>query len=758
MSPDSTAQEKQGRQDAWLQRIKDYVDHFEYLQASQTSWHARLFQWRRRWDQDPMLYMRRPPAQAGELPTYGRPQLKDWQHVICSPRGFINEQARTQAMSNLVAEATPVFRTRGWQFDDIPTETPQESIVNYEYAILNPVTEWFREGLERAAIQGVAPMKTSYKNEGFDVNLLPRQWAVQRFQDQLKAARDVIEQQRALGTPVDDVPGLDPATGKVMVNADTLPAFKQWAAGMQQKFGVTVPEPPAGKTRRVYRHVGLKIDHIDKPDILWDPRCPTMREQKRVYQRRVFDQIELMDQCRKANERAVAENRQEPFDLAAIEALEPGLRANNSTYSNVGEYQLAAFRWMGVDDEPMRDPSAQNQVEVLEVWEPGDALGRSYWCWIGQRQNPLTNEGVYPIGIPVHPYSAFINIPTPGMLIGRSDYDVNAAQHDILDTLSGYQMDYVALAIGQPVVHTGGLGITGRKLEPRPFEMIEGDEGEDFKQVFDFSNPLTMVGEYRQMLEGELDQGVASGSAARGEDASLNRVGVGEVQLRAQNQQNRPRDIMHRCSTVISRDMIPLGMYLVYQFASPEHIQNVSGVGDPFELLDPETLWPVMQQNHMTMPAALLTESALALQQINELVETGAKLGVLIPQKKAAQAVWMRLAQLHRVQGLEQIGKLMEADVAQVQQEQGVAQQLAQAQQQVKDVTTENTGLRKKGGIVSMAEMAAEIEAAKQIGAAALANPQAQQPAQLPPGHEPENPQENAQEGGVEEPAQGRVM
>jgi hypothetical protein len=741
--------------DAFLAKIKDFIDHWDYLQESQNSWHARLFQWRRRWDQDPSLYLRSPPAQAGDIPS-SRPRLKDWQHVICSPRGFVNEQAAVMAMSNLIAEASPVFRTRGWQYDDIPTETPQESIVNYEYAILNPVTEWLREGFERARIQGVAPMKQAYVNEGFDVNLLPRQWAVQRFQDQVKAARDVIEQERMRGDKsAQDVPGIQP-DGSVRVTEADLPAFMQWSAGITQRYPqIKVPEPPVAKTRRVYRHVGLKIDHIDKPDILWDPRIPTFREQKRMFQRRVFDKIELMNQCRAANERAVRENRREPFDLVAIEGLQVGVfTAGGQDYSGVGEYQQAAYRWMGVDNEPIRDPAMKNAVEVIEVWEPADAIGRSYWCWIGQRQTPLTNEGVYPIGIPVHPYSGFINIPTPGMLIGRSDYDVNSAQYDILDTLSGYQMDYVALAIGQPVVHTGGLGITGRKLEPRPFEMIEGEEGEAFTQVFDFRNPLTMIGEYRQMLERELDQGVASGGAARGEDASLNRVGVGEVQLRAQNQANRPRDMMHRCATTLSRDMIPLGMYLVYQFGSPEHIQNVSGVGDPFEMMDPETLWPVMQQNHMSMPAALLTESALALQQIQDLMEMGTKMGVLIPMKKAAMAVWMRVAQLQRVQGLEQIGKLMQSDVAEATQQQAAAAQLAQAQQQLKDVQKEADALRKKIGIPSAAELNAEMEAIKAMGEQPQL-PGGQQPAQLPPGEEGGEP---PPEGAAPTPPQGRVM
>jgi hypothetical protein len=161
------------------------------------------------------------------------------------------------------------------------------------------------------------------------------------------------------------------------------------------------------------------------------------------------------------------------------------------------------------------------------------------------------------------------------------------------------------------------------------------------------------------------------------------------------------------------------------------------------------------------MPAALLTESALALQQINEMIETGQKLGVLLPMKKAAMSVWSRLAQLHRIQGYERITQLMAADVAEAKQEQGAAQQLAQIQEQLKAVQKENDALRRKvlPALPTAVELKAELDAIN----AAPAPPQQQQA--LPPGQEQENPQEQQAEGGVEEPGeqqqappQARVM
>lgn len=728
--------------DTSLARIADYVANYEYLEESQFDWKSRAQRWWQRWHNDPSLHLRARRGAAYGPPdaTDTRPALKDWQHLLISPHGFINEQAQTQAMSNLIAEASPPFKARGWQLEDVPTESPLESLVNYEFAVLNPVTEWVRDTFTRGFVQGIAPLKARYLNEGFDINMLPRQWDIERFQQRLKAALQLVREAQSRGdAEARNPPGLNndgslnPVAFSEKYQQGTMQAFAQWAAGVFERYGIEVPMPPVGRTQRVARHVGLDISHVELCDIAWDPRIGTMRRQKRVFQRLVGDKYEILESCRRQNERAVRDGRKPPFDLDAIEALQPGLTVRGVGYPDVGEYTRNLMQWLGINEDPIRNPALKNAIDILEVWEPADSLGRSYWCWIGQRSEPLTREGYYPLPIPVHPYACFVNIPTPGQLVGKSDYDIHAQSHDHLDTMRGYQADYVALAVGQPIIRKGGSGSPGRALEIRPFEVFDEDEGIQYGQALNFQAQLQGIAEYTALLKAEIDQGMATSGAGRGEDAPLARVGVGEVQLRAANQNNRPRDKMHRLGTMCSRDLIPLGIMLVWQFGHPDHVMNVAGA-DPFELMATDTLWPAMQANHIVMPAALISEAALAVQQFQETIKVAKESGCLVQGGKAAIAILGRLMSLQRIQGAEQVLALMRQDLDEAEQKGGAQQQLQQSQQQLQAVQSENDKLRAKIGVPSAQELQAEIDA---INAGQAPPPGGPGPEGAPPGAEP---------------------
>lgn len=754
--------------DAFNARIKDYVEHFDYLWKTQVSWHNRIEKFWRRWYNDPTLVMRN--KQGGWIQGSaldGRPPLKDWQHLLVVPHGFINEEATVTAMSNLMVEASPPFRARGWQLEDIPTETPLEALANLEFAILNPLAEWARATMTRGFVQGCAPIKIRYQNNPVAMNLTPRSWDLKRFEQRLALARDVIEQERAKGdAEAQDPPGIvkDPETGQARMHplaindSGMMQKFAQWAALMAERYNVEVPMPPVSRRQIVGGgHVGLKIDQIEKCDILWDVRIPTMREQKRVYQRLVVDKLEYATRCKKENERAKREGRVEPFDLQAIESLQPGIAAIGTSFGNVGLLQQALLQALEIDSGQQTDPAYAKAIEIIEVWEPSDALGNPYWCHIGQRDKALTREGHYPLPVPTHTYVCYENIPTPGFLVGISEYQIHQASHDHLDTMRGLIADGYALGVGQPIVRRGGLGIAGRDLEFRPFTILDDDEGVTYEMPYKPNEQLNYAVEYTQLLKGEIDQGMGTGSVQRGESADLARVGVGEVQLRAQNQANRTRARMHIFATMCSRDAIPLGMMQVYQFGDPDHVRNVAG-GTPFEaeeLMATDNIMAGMVANHLVMPAALIVESALDVQQLQEAIKLGGELGLLVPAKKAAVSVFGRLLTRQRVQGGEQILALMAQDLEEQKGEQSKDQQLQQAQQQlaekdskIKAVQAENDKLRARVAPIPlppMLEMEAELEAIK-AGA--------QPPVQAPPGPDEETPPEQMAEGGMEEPGE----
>ncbi len=682
-------------------RVAQYVEEFEDRWDSQQEWRNRIQRAWSRHDGDPKAYYPDRTLE-GTRAVIGMPPLKAWQHVIHSPHTFVNLQARGTLMANLVVEAGQVFRARGWQFEDVPTETPLEALVNHHFAVLNPPNEWVRDTFERGGVQGCAPLKVRYRNEGTDLNLLPRIWDIKRFQSRLREAMKLIEEAvPAGGTQAQPPPGMVRDRNGIMALhplafdpkelPNTMRRFRMWAQQIAETYGIEVPMPPVGQKIRVYRHCGIKIDHIEMCDILWDPRIPTMRDQKRIYQRLVADKNELLHRCKKENEWSIQLGQRPKFDLAAIDALQPGLKVGSRAFDNVSQYHSESFNWLGVDTSK-EDKSLRNAVEIIEAWEPSDALGRAYWCWIGQRSEALTNEGVYPTTIPTHPYSLFVNYPTPGRLIGKSDYDIHAKEHDILDRLDGYQMDFVALQLGQPIARKGGLNDAGRKLEMRPFEVFDDQDEATYEKLMDFSGDISLAGNMAQVIEARLDRGQGVDDVLRGQSAQINRVGVGEVQLRASNQQNRPRDLMYRLSTMCSRDLIPYGVQLIWQFGDPDHVKNVAGA-DPFEMMAVETLAPAMQANHIVMPAALMADAALQVQQLQQSIKEAREAGLLVPGGKATIAAFARLFQLQRIQGAEQILSLASSDIDEAKQTEEAQQQ---AQQQIADLSGKLTEVRKE--------------------------------------------------------------
>lgn len=694
--------------------VKDLMDEYTYREQSQFSWKSRIESWWRRWHADPTLVLpnRNDPnwqLGTGDAASQTRPKLKDWQHYILNPHGFVNERAQTTAMVNLICEASPMFKARGYHEEDIPTESPLESLDNYHFAVLNPAIEWIGDTFTRGFIQGIAPLKAAYVNDSYPINILPRAWDIKRFESGLKAARDVIEEERARGDKeAQDPPGIRP-DGTAAVDDAAMGQFSQWAGSMKQKYGVNVPMPPVGMKRRMYRDVGLKLAHIELFDLLWDPKIPTMRDQRRVFQRMVADKRAVLERAKKENERARFEKRPEPFNLRAIATMAEGITFQGSSMSATN-LQERLMQLYGINTSQTNDPSMKHAVEIIEAWEPSTGT----WCWIGQRQDALTNYGCYPLMAPVHPYAAFINIPTPGQLVGKSHYDIHAPSHEHLDTMRGYIADYYALMVGQPLARTtlGGMGDTGRKLEIRPFETFDAEPGEEYKTLYDFSSQLDGALQYSQLLKGELDQGMAIDDVTRGQSAQINRVGVGEVQLRAQNQQNRQRFMLYTLSTMCSRDLIPLGNLLIYQFGDPEHIRQAAG-GMPFEpeeMMASENLWPGLMANHMVMPTAMMAEAALAIQQIQETMKVAGSMGILVQGGKAALAFLSRLMSMQRMQGVEQVIQLATQDLDEAKKAADSAGQLQKSQADLAAVQKQADALRLKLGIPSAEELNAEIQ------------------------------------------------
>lgn len=739
--PDRSFAQDFAKRQAHQKRIDGLIKHYEYLVQSQQSWLATRAKHRLRWENDPSLVRRLKGPLPGEQQTINnvvnaRPALRDWQHVLVSPHGFVNEQSRTEQMANLIQETTPRFSVRGRQLEDMRGERPLESLVDFELAVLNPVTEWGREGFSRGYVQGVAPMRASYRAEYQQMMLGVRPWDVQRFRQRLGLAMRVLAEDKASrDAEALQPPNVDPRTGLYAGQSEAdLMAYVRWASAIRERYGIEVPLPPVARQLLVARNVGVKLDHLELPDLTWDPKIPTLRDQRRIYQRRVESKAVLLKECAKRNAALQKRGEQPVYDLAAINALPQGISVSGKDYTSTQDYLNEVLMAIGYYDNPISDPTMEDAVEIIEAWEPG-AVEEGYgWCWIGQRKTALTRAGYFPHEIAVHPYVMHVHIPSPGLSTGRSSYDYNTADHDHLDTMRGLMADYVSVLVGQPLYRkgTGLIGETGRDFEIRPFAVLDLPMGlDEIGPVYNVREQLNTVMEYLSYCKAEIDEGNAMSAASRGQDAALARVGVGEVQLRAQNQQARPRGELYRFGTMCTRDLIPLTVMLVHQNGEPSHVENVAGA-DPFELMATDTLWPGLQADYMTMPSVLMAETALAVQQLQETIKTGLETGSLAQGGKAILQLFGQLLSYHRVKGADQIMAQAEQDLAEA-QSRGQAEKAAQeAQQQSGLIQAENDKLRTKMGLLSAAAMQAELDA---LNAAQQAPPPQQ--GQLPPG-EPE--------------------
>jgi hypothetical protein len=729
---------KTGDPEALARRVKGWVEEYEFLFKAQQDRLARIESYWFRWHSNSKRILR---GQGQE--RHGRaetPTRKPWQHDLRSPWGAINERNRTAAMVNIISETSPRFAVRGRNLDDLEGELPLEGLVDFELAVLNPVAEWVDEMFNRANVQGIAPMKARWLRESYTINMAPREWDRVRFTQALSAARDVIEQLRAQGDQeAQDPPGLEQVDmSDIRATGEQLRAFSQWTQQMRDRYGVQVPEPPMARDVRVNQHVGIKMIHVDPADITYDPDVRSRRHPPRIYQRLVTDKAAYLEFAKRENEQAKADGRPGPFDLAAIESLSPGIvssMAGTGQFSGVADLQKQIYEVLGVGMDFESHPGWQNAIEVVEVWEPG-AHDEYAWCHIGQRAKPLTAAGYYPLPARVSPFVFHLHEPTPGMLLGKSAYDWEAERHDHLDTMESLLADAVTVEVGQPLIRTGGTGVAGRRFEWQPFEIIDGDEEGQVTTLFQLGQRIEAISSYLQYAKQSVDHAQGMSDVSRGADVRLNRVGVGEVQLRAQQQQNRPRSEMYRFAAMCGRDLIPLVVLQCWHFGRPEDVLNAAG-GDPFksrEMLAAENLVPGLQANYMTMPAALIAEAGLAVQLLQQTIETGGKTGLLVPAGKALRWIFGALLRLQRVQGGEQVLALVKSDLDEQEQKQGLAAQLQQAQQEAQAaaqstqaLAKENAALRRQLQLPDYQTMQAQIDAIN----AAAAPPEGEQ--QAPP-------------------------
>lgn len=721
LDPTSADDKPRGDPDELQRRVGRWIEQYEALFKGQQEWLKQRAQHWLRWHGDPSIikHLREGIAARQNNEIVPGRALADWQNVCATPYGAMNEWARTTSMSNLVVETDPMFKARARGVEDLSSEWPIEMLVNHELAMLNSPTRWVRDAFTRAFVQGPAPMKATYRVDEYELPLRPRTWDIALFK---QAVEEAIKRATAdpAGGDARTPPGVDPNTGiftpaKNQAEQEQMAReFVRWQQTILERYELNVPMPPVMRTQKIPRFVGVKVDHIALPDLTWDQRVPEFADAPVKFQRLVIDKEWLLRSCKQKNEREVARGRRPPFNLQAIADLPRGVTTTSATYESTQDMQQKILSALGIDDGQHVDPALANAVEVIEVWQPRDADTYG-WCWIGQRKTALTEPGYYPLAMPIDPYFCHFHIPTPGLSVGRGSYDYLEHDHDHINTMRGLLADGYTIKACQPIARRSLYGepMGARELQIRPFQIVDAPEGVEYVSLFNVDNRLEGLHQYIDYAKREIDQFQGIGDVQRGESATLNRVGVGEVQARSNSASNRPRDELYRFGAMCSREAIPLTIGLVYQDGAPEHVMNVSG-GNPFEMMATENLLPALSANYMVMPAVLLGEAALLVQQLQETTSKGLELGVLVPAKKAANAIYSALLSLQRVRIGNQIMQLAAADQEEAKSEQQAAQEVERLKGENATLAKENDALRRKIGLPTIAVVEAETAALEQ--------------------------------------------
>lgn len=677
-------------------QIPKLVEHMKWLDQKlqeRRQW-LRTWAWPRYYHDAKRFDMRT----EAERRTGSRPFFLD-------PQAFATIQSLATQCTADVLSVSPNFIARGRGVED-QAETQIERLVNYDMTELNPSSEWIETCLERACVQGMNIMSMRNVHEAATLNVEPRAWDQQLFDEAVSAAS------KAFGPP----PGA-PA------------AFARWRADVFERSGgkLRVPAPPVGGKVSMIRRSGPIIKHEELDMVTWDPSEPTIEHQQRVYKRSLVLRSVLL---------AEAKRRPDLWDEEAIRKC-PARSTGGEHMGQTGiEIHSEYLRSLRIKPNFAEDPYYKDAILVYQTFAPLDDGGIRYAA-IGNESIPLTKSPEeYLYHVPMLPFFGMQNVRTPGASIGISEYEPAASVIEHLDAVQSQRLYWMMLQLFQPfVVNTEEAAKKLENMEPGKV-IVADPELDKWRLLFTSDNGRSILSDQPVFADNALAglralTDLASGvyGPGRGEPAPMNRVTGAEFTGRQSGADVRRRSRLWRLGVTSCRHMIPFALALRYQFSEPSHVANISG-GDPLAMLSTDNLLEAIQEDYLLTAAVIDPNAPLTIQQLREAVKMAGELGLLKPGGKASIELFTQQLQALRVRNVTEIGRLVSADVEEEQKKTDevgqLKQQLEQAQADMKAMQAQNDALRKR--VVPEIPPAADLDAELRVIEA-----QAQQAEQGPP-------------------------
>jgi hypothetical protein len=616
-------------------KVKELVKLFDYYQEALISRRAQEIRWWRRYLADASL-----------VDTRSEDERK-WRSLVMLPYGYSGIQSLVAHLVDMLMGPSPVFTTRGRGPEDTAA-TGNERLTNYTFVELNRLSHFAEEAFTRGCVQGMDVWKMSWKED----------WITHDFKpspvDEMRYKRAVAQAVEVTGL---EPPGPDPMTGDVPMHQ-----WEMWVSEVA-KAGVQIPMIPAAGPKPVRNFVGPWLRSVELYDLAYDPKQPDFQQQHCIFHRVLVPREWLLEQ---------AERNPERYDIDAIKGLPKTVAAQGSGRS-ISEQQTEYLDALGVSDSITDDPYYEDAVELIEFTKPADK--KCSWGIIGNHATLVTrNPEQYPYKTRMQPWVAYYNVPTPGAAVGVSEYQQNGLLHEAGDQMLMALLDYARLQTMPILKHTAGLGISGPLAAPKPGDIIDLDPEETLEQAFDFSKPLSVSGDTIRFIKGEIDETSGVFSSVRGAPAEINRVSATESQGRQSASMARPKGRLYRFADAL-QPMSRLAFGMWRQFGSPEMLENIAGL-DPASALAEDSLILGLQQNYVTVAAAINADQAMQVKQFMDGIQAlGPQgLGLIQPGSGAALAAARSLFQLSRVPNGEAILQAAQQDVE--------AMRAAQAQQQ----------------------------------------------------------------------------
>jgi hypothetical protein len=580
------------------------------------------------------------------------PHEKKWRANTFVPHPYITLETKIAALSEILLSTDPWVQAEGIGPEDEGPARKMEHIHGYSLRKNNfpfQLDMTFRE----MGVQGLTFWKLVWANRSRRVPVRPDATSVQTFH---KAVEMAV--QLGAGNPPED-----PAQ------------FEEWrqTVNTARLYG-SVPELPIPGNKEIVEYRGPGIERVFLGDTRFDPMIETVQEQDLFIHRVVKKKKWLLDRT--------GDEPNKKFDPRQVQA---GLSGLEDRRFSEWEEQIAA--WMGIP-RTQEDPTYQDAVELWECWRQGTDAP---YCVILNRKAIINKTpDTLPFWHGMTPFVPLRNVPMSRRLPGISDYQQTERLYGEINSLHDILLDAVVLAVLPAFVKARGSGIIETQQTIRPAGFIEADNAQAITPLTKFDPGLQWGFKQISELRNLVDQTTATGPNVQGQSSTIGRVSATESQGRLS--QALVRQKQHALRIEEEMSIVPKQFaFLWYQFGDPEIRLRIGGDDvkvDPFVSMRRENLLEVLDIDFRFRGATKALNRELSAQMLDGWLKTGTGAQALLPWEIRAVLRKIYEIQGHKgadliitAQGSEDLEKIHQAKMAQVDQQLLMAKQQAMAAQ-----------------------------------------------------------------------------